>query len=167
MINKVKITKPGFTLTETLIVISIFGVVAAASFVMFTGARSQAVLDDAQASVVNALERARSRAATGVRTTGSTGLDHGIYINFGGNNETREIYSFEGDSWAGRVSEQDVILPPDTVIVKQNPTGPDEVEINFNRLSATSSTSTTILLQHIISGITTTVGITEEGIIEK
>jgi len=154
MINRIKNIKLGFTLTETLIVISIFGIVAAASFVMFTGARSQAVLDDAQASVINALERARSRAATGVGTT--TDFDHGVRTDVSGN----QITNFRSDG-SVTTTDENVTLPPAVSIV-----GSDQ-EIIFNRLSATSSASTTITLQHTISGTTTTVSVTEDGIIEK
>jgi prepilin-type N-terminal cleavage/methylation domain-containing protein len=154
MVNKIKSTKLGFTLTETLIVISIFGVVAAASFLTFTGARSQAVLDDAQASVVNALERARSRAATGVGTT--TDFDHGVRIDVSG----KQITNFRSDG-SVTTTEENATLPPNISIIGSNQ------EIIFDRLSAISSVSTTITLEHIISGITTTVSVTGDGIIEK
>jgi prepilin-type N-terminal cleavage/methylation domain-containing protein len=152
MINKARIRKFGFTLSETMITIGIFGIVVAASFAMFTGARSQAVLDDAQASLINALERARSRAATGVGTT--TGFDHGVTINV-----PNQVTNFKSDG-SVTTTEENITLPSNISII-----GSDQ-EIIFNRLSATSSVSTTIMLEHTISGTTSTVSVTEDGIIK-
>jgi len=139
--------KKGFSLVEMVIVISIFALVASSVFVMFNETRNQAVLEDAQASVINALEQARSRAATGVGTT-----DHGVCI------KENKIITFEGNSCpeSGNVEE----LPPFVSTDKYETT-----TIIFNRLSSESSTSTTITLDY--RGATATVSVTQEGVIEK
>ncbi len=51
----IKNKKFGFSLIELLMVISIFGILAGAAFLNFNETRSRVVLEDAQASVINAL----------------------------------------------------------------------------------------------------------------
>jgi len=150
MINKLKSTKLGFTLNETMIVISIVGIVAAASFLMFSESRRQVVLDDAQASVVNALEEARSRAATGVGEA-----SHGVYIT------NNKIYPCQGDPCATGTEFLE-LKPLVSASKTPNPLQP----IIFNRLSATSSENATITIEYAPAG-STTVSVTEDGIIEK
>jgi len=144
MSNKFKRTKLGFTVIELIIVISIVGIVAAASFVMFDEARNKAVLQNAQASVINALEQARSRAATGVGTT-----SHGVKI------EGNIISECEGDP---------CIVTSSTTL--KSATTTNNLTIIFNRLSATSSDAT-ITIENTITGDATTVSVTEDGIIRK
>jgi len=152
MSNKIKITKLGFTVIELIIVISIVGIVAAASFVMFDEARNKAVLQNAQASVINALEQARSRAATGV---GTIGTNHGVIIDVAG----RQIINFRNDG-SGTTTDATTTLPANISIIGSNQ------EITFNRLSATSS-DFTITIENTITGDATTVSVTENGIIRK
>ena len=144
MSNKFKRTKLGFTVIELIIVISIVGIVAAASFVMFDEARNKAVLQNAQASVINALEQARSRAATGVGTT-----SHGVKI------EGNIISECEGDP---------CIVNSSTTLISATTT--NNLTLIFNRLSATSSDAT-ITIENTITGDATTVSVTEDGIIRK
>jgi len=145
MSNKFKRTKIGFTVIELIIVISIVGIVAAASFTMFSENR-KAVLDNAQASVINALESARSRAATGVGTT-----SHGVKI------EGNIISECEGE-------ENSCIVTSSTTL--KSATTTNNLTIIFNRLSATSSDAT-ITIENTITGDATTVSVTEDGIIRK
>ena len=147
--------KKGFTLVEILIVIAIFGIVGSAASVMFNETRNRVVLEDAQASVINALEQARSRALTGVRTTGTTGSDHGIYIDYTNN----KIYSFEGNAWPG--TGQEISLPPNVSIIY--PTS--NMEIIFNRLSGQTNGEKTITLKNNISEENIDVIVNEAGII--
>lgn len=148
-ICKTRGTKLGFSLIELIIVISILGMVAAATFVMFNGTRNRVVLEDAQASVINALEQARSRAATGVGTT-----SHGVYI------EGNKIITFEGNTYVPGTGDETTLPFPVS-------TDQSNLTIIFNRLSATSSADATITLEHTTSGITTTVSVTQDGIIKK
>jgi hypothetical protein len=110
-------------------------------------------LEDAQASVINALEQARSQAATGVGTT-----SHGVCINAQGN----KIIAFKGNdcTLAGGAGEE-IPLPPHISVTSSAD------KIIFNRLSATSTTDATITIEHTISGITTTVSVSQDGIIKK
>ena len=148
MENKNKKTKnSGFSIAEIIIVLSIFAIIASAAFTMFNGTRNKVALEDAQAKVLNAFERARSRAATGVGTT-----SHGVIIE-GNVISDCEGYPCEKSSASSSLTSVSTDKPNLTVI--------------FNRLSATSSTSTIIILTNNISGATTSVEVTEEGIIEK
>jgi prepilin-type N-terminal cleavage/methylation domain-containing protein len=56
----------GFTLIESIIVLSIVGILAGASMIGFRSSHNSANLKEAQASILNALEIARNRAVTGV-----------------------------------------------------------------------------------------------------
>jgi len=143
--------KKGFTLVEILIVIAIFGIVGSAASVMFNGTRNRVSLEDAQASVINALERARSRAATGVGTE-----DHGVCID--GN----KLIAFEGNSCPSPTTDNSTDLAPNISV-----TNSPAVPVIFNRLSATSSADTTFTIENTITGSTTIVIVTKDGIIEK
>ena len=147
MSNKIKKTKLGFTVIELIIVISIVGVVASASFAMFGENRKKAVLDDAQASVINALEQARSRAATGVGTT-----SHGVKI------EGNIISECKGE-------ENSCIVTSSTTLKSFISTDKSNLTIVFNRLSATSSVATTITIFTL--GESATVSVAQDGIIKK
>lgn len=68
--------KAGFTLVEGLIVIGILGLIILGSFVATRGKQQKVILNDAKATIVRALEKARSNAETGVGTG-----NHGIRIN--------------------------------------------------------------------------------------
>ena len=151
MKNKIKKTKKsGFTLVETIIVISIFSIIASVTFVMLNGTRNEVVLEDAQATVLNALESARSRAATGVGNVGNE--NHGVRIN------ENEIVVLEG------TIEKPPISLPAGVFTDQS-----GLEIIFNRLSPNVNIAgdTVITLTHIISGLTKTITITPNGRIIK
>lgn len=149
--------KIGFSIIEMLFVIAIFGLVASAASIMFSDTRNRVVLDDAQATVFAALERARSRAATGVRITEPMGSNHGIYIDYIDPTNSK-VYIFEGNSWDGTGKE--IPLPPNISIIY-----PDfDKEIIFSRLSAESEDAI-ITIKNNISEETIDITVDEEGII--
>ena len=148
MKNEMNETKnSGFSLVETIIVLSIFSIIASAAFIMFNGTRNEVVLENAQATVLNALEKARSRAAVGVGTE-----NHGVRIN------ENEIVVLEG------ATEENTLPLPLGVSTDQS-----NLEIIFNRLSANANIAgeTVITLTHMISGLTKTITITPNGRIIK
>lgn len=140
--------KHGISLIESLVVLSIFSIVAVVSLGMFRGERNDAEIQDAAASMRNAFERARSGAATG---RGST--DHGVHIR------EDKVVTFEGDVYVEGEGRE---MPfPASVSTDQAST-----TIIFDRISAASSASTTITLTHT-SGATSTVTVTNDGIISQ
>jgi prepilin-type N-terminal cleavage/methylation domain-containing protein len=136
--------KNGFSLIEMVTVIGIFGIVAVAGFGAFKGVKNRVVLDEAQANLLFALEQARNRAATGFGTSG-----HGIHI------EEKRIVIFEGTEYVEGEGEE-IILPP-TVSTNQT-----NSNIIFNRISASTNASTTIIINHI-SGDKKIITITQDG----
>ena len=141
--NKYFLNKNGFTLVEMLVVMSVFGLIGSAATLMLKGTRNSVTLEDAQATVLNALEKARSRASTGVGSG-----NHGVIIN--GN----VISECEGNPCT-ETSNTTLKLPTDK----------SGLTIMFNRLSATSSVATTITI--LAPGENATVTVNENGIIEK
>jgi prepilin-type N-terminal cleavage/methylation domain-containing protein len=151
-INKKQGTK-SFTLIETLIVVAIFGLVVAAGSFLINGVRNRLSLEDAQATVLIALEKARNQSATGF---GTGGADYGIYVDITNN----KLYSFETPY---PTNAKEISLPPNVTIIEPAA----DTKIIFNRLSATSSVDATIRIKHDISGEEKTVVVTLDGIIEK
>lgn len=135
----------GFTFIELMVIVSIMGLLALGALGAFRGARSRAVLADAQASIMHAFEVARNRAATGVGTA-----PHGVHV------EPDRIVSFEGAAYAGEGKE---LRLPFSVSTDQAST-----TVVFARLSAQPNASTTITLLHN-TGATSTVKITQYGVI--
>ena len=145
MSNKIKKTKLGFTVIELIIVISIVGMVASASFAMFGENRKKAVLDDSQASVINALEEAQNRAATGFGTTTTT--KHGVWITTNG-------FAICGDTTSTCASS--------TQFTNVTTNWPD-LFISFNRLNGKPNTASEIILVNPSGSMYITV--TEGGLI--
>src|SRR4030042_383447 len=155
-------SKNGFTLIEMLIVLAIFGIVAGAASFLMNGTRNKISLEDAQANILSALEKARNQAATGY---GNSKTDYGVII----------------DITANRISPCSCNDPCDpvncTAIAGQeinlNDSGATIIEpavnrtIVFTRLSATSSIGTTIRIRNNASGQDATIIVTINGTIEK
>ncbi len=116
--------KKGFTLTEVIIVLAIFSLMAGAAALSLNGARNRVILDEAQATLISAFEKARSRAVTGVGTS-----SHGVYL------EEDRIVFFEGSQYSG----QGEVIPFSVFIDASNST------VIFNRLSGNSTDEEIIL----------------------
>jgi len=125
----------GFSLVEMITVIGIFGIIATAGFTAFKEVKNRIVLNEAQANLLFALEQAQNRAATGFGTT-----THGVHI------EEERIVIFEGSEYVEGAGEE-IVLPNVTVS-----TYPVISDIIFNRISASTNASTTITINHNISG---------------
>ena len=89
MINKKEKNKiiSGFTAIETIIVMAIFGIIASVIIPNLVSTRNKNLLEDAQANLLYALEKARNQSLNGV------GENRGICIK---NNNT--IILFEGSN---------------------------------------------------------------------
>lgn len=140
----------GFSLVETLIVIAIISLVVGLAITNFGQARNRALLEESQASIVNILELAKNRAASGA---GDTATNHGVRI------ESDKIIIFEGSDY-GTGNNKATTTMPSAVFLGPLP----GFDIIFGRISATSSTGTIIQITHP-SGATTSVSIEETGLI--
>lgn len=144
--SKHNVPKTGFSLIEIITTLAIFSIIITASVATFNETKNRTVLQDAQATVIHALEQARSRATNGVGNS-----KHGVHI------EEKKVVSFEGDQYIAGNGDEKIL--PFAVSTNQS-----DLTIIFNRLSAQPDTGATIILNHI-SGITETITITPEGII--
>ena len=138
--------KSGFTLIELLTVIGIFSMVASAAFVTLNGTRSEAILEEAEAIIIQAFGEAQNKAATGVGNT-----NHGVHI------EGNKIISFEGDTYIPGTGEERILPQP---ISTNHP----DTTIIFSRITAKPDISIAIILSHI-NGSTKTITITNDGVI--
>jgi len=141
-------TRNAFSLIESLVVLSIFSIIAVMAVGTFRGERNGAEIQDATASVRNAFERARNEAATGKGNE-----KHGVHV------EADRVVIFEGTSYVPGVGKE--VLLPAAVSTDQAST-----TIVFNRISATPDASVTVIISHI-SGATSTVTVTNDGIISS
>lgn len=135
--------KNGFSITEITVVIGIVAVLAAFGVSSFRNAKHSSALRDGEAIVLHALERARSRAQSGVLNT-----KHGVVIN------EKEVISFEGDSYLGGGNTH--TLP---FVVSTDQVG---TEIVFSRISGEPNTGAVITLTNIL-GETGEIEITGNG----
>jgi len=140
----------GFSLVETLVVIAIISIVVGVAIMNFGQARSKALLEEGQASIIDVLELAKNRAASGV---GNTVTNHGVRI------ESDKIIIFEGSDYITGNNKATTTMPSSVLL------GPSSgFDIIFGRISATSSTGTTIQITHP-SGATTSVSVEKTGLI--
>ena len=135
-------------MVEILVVIAIISIVVGAAIMNFGQARNQALLEEGQSSIINVLELARNRAASGV---GSTSTKHGVRIN------SDRIIIFEGDNYPGIGPTTTIMLPSGLSTDKS------DFDIIFDRISGKSSTGTTIVINN--HNGTTSVEVTESGLI--
>ena len=138
--------KVGFSIIEMLVVITVVSSLAAGLLVNISESRNRNALDNAQASIVRALEQTRDQSLTGVGKE-----SHGVHIK-----EDR-IIIFEGDHYIN--GQGQTILLPSSVITDQTDT-----TIIFDRLNAMPDNTANIILQHE-NGQTKNIQVTDEGII--
>ena len=139
--------RKGFSLIETMAVVSITGFLAMG--IAFTIRQSQAssTLNEAQTIVVRALEEAQNRALTGVGTKG-----HGVYI------EEKNVTIFEGPVYIAGTSNM-VLLPP---LTSTDQTG---LTIIFKRLAGTTDADYLITVSSNLSSATKKITVTAAGAI--
>lgn len=123
--------KTGFGITEIIVTVGIIAMLAVFGMASFRNAKHNSALKNGEATVLHALERARSRAQSGFGDT-----KHGVLIN------TNEVISFEGDSYTGTG-----ITYPLPTVVSTDQTG---TEIVFSRISGTPSAGAVVTLTNIL-----------------
>ena len=144
--SKSQKTKIGFSLIEILVVISIFAIIATVASTNLNGKKQKIILEQAQASVVQAFEEARSKAATGFGEE-----KHGVHV------EQTKVIVFEGDSYVPGTGNE--IALPSSVLTDQT-----DMTIIFTRISAEPDTDKDepIIITHT-NGETKTIILTEDG----
>ena len=135
----------GLTLIEILVSMSILAIITGTMLATVKG-RDGIQLENTQASIVQALQEAQNRSATGVGET-----KHGVHI------EENKIVTFEGDTYTGTGKE--IPLPPSIS------TDQSDLNIIFDRISAGTDLNNTIILKNA-NGDSKTITITPEGLIE-
>ena len=142
--------KNGFSLAEVIIVVSILGIIMSVSFATLGRSNEQLSLKQAQADILFALEEAQNRAATGFGTK-----KHGVHFDI----DADEIVIFERNVYNefNPGLDQKINLPPNISITS---TGP--INIIFERIKATTTDNTDIIISHTSGGIKT-ITITQNG----
>jgi prepilin-type N-terminal cleavage/methylation domain-containing protein len=113
----------GFSLVESLMVIAIMSIVIGIFVFINNTAKSQAVLDKAQTSLVSALQEARNRSASGFCNG-----DDGCEYRYGVRVEDNKVILFEdgGDENLGIIPLQGVSVDPFDPIIFNRLTGATE-----------------------------------------
>jgi len=121
----------GFSIVEVMLVISIILVLSVAAIIRFRGANSSNTLKDNQAKVINILEEARNRSASG-----ADGTDHGIYID----TVAKKIILFTGPCISPCVGKTIDL----SASISSLSVAPVTDQIVFKRITATAEPATTI-----------------------
>lgn len=112
--------RSGFTLVESVVILSIISIFFVVSAPNFLGRKNTAILEDGTAILRRALELARSKSVAGADLS-----DHGVYIN------GDEMFIFEGEHFSG--SGSFILLPAGLT------TDQIDTEIVFKRVNANTS----------------------------
>lgn len=158
--NEKTCLKEGFSMVETIVVISILSITIMAGLLMMSDGKNKLTLDDAQANISVALEMARNKASTGF---GAPETDHGVNIDVSENTITPchtvgAICIDEPEKKIDLDEKGISIIDPFS-----------DLTIIFNRLSGTSdlAINTDITIKNNLNGKISTITVTPEGIIEK
>ena len=147
MIKDRKKLNLGFSLVEVLVVIAIFGSLAVFSLTGINKKRSDNVLENAQASLLIALEKARSHSQAGIGTNG-----YGVSIE----NTTFTIFE------VGTTTKN--ITTDFNRLISATPT---PITIEFKRIKGTATSTKafpiSIIIENKLNKATTTINIFEDG----
>jgi len=142
MFQKKRKFNPGFSLIEIMVVLGMISILAAASFLNVSKKRNMIILEDAQANLVTALEKARSNSQAGIGT-----LPHGVRI------ESNKFTVFEGNPAEGKTT-----VFPSSILTNQS----IPLNIIFHRISGTSNAST-IIIKNPSNGTEKIINIFQDG----
>jgi len=153
-------TRAGLTQLELIFVVALMGLFLVAPLVALRGVRAETALRDAEYSITNALERARSRAATGYCESFMPieSCDHGVHIapNF--------VEFFEGNPYSAGT----VINIPSSVNITATVDGAPTVlpiDIYFERLTGATGSMVTITITNAL-GVSKTITVDANGTIQ-
>ena len=138
--------KKGFTLVELMIIIALFGVVAAFSFPFFRSRNVQHILDASSDELHGILRQAQGRAMSG-HNASAWGVHWG----------TGEYTLFSGDEYDTRDTDHDLIIDyPGSITISTSvnvsgATYPEDVV--FDQLTGTTDASGTITITSSISDV--------------
>jgi prepilin-type N-terminal cleavage/methylation domain-containing protein len=118
MLSKNTKNNKGFSLVEMLVVIGISAICFAGATLSFNTQKTKALLDNGQASVFNALQKAQNQSQSGV---GDSNHNYGVHI------EPNKVVIFEDSYIPGSGDEIDLLSPLST---DQN-----NLDIVFKRIS--------------------------------
>lgn len=142
----------GFTLMEVLVVLGVMAVLLGVSMLSFSSLRDYFLLRTAVQDVQTTILNARSA------TLASNGDSvHGVHI------EATKVVSFRGSTYIASSSSNIEYVFPSTVTASSAGIGDD---IIFTRLTGRTQASGTITLTESRSGASTTLWVTQAGILE-
>ncbi|OHA52881.1 MAG: hypothetical protein A3A97_04250 [Candidatus Terrybacteria bacterium RIFCSPLOWO2_01_FULL_40_23] len=141
----------GFSIVEVMLVISIILVLSVTLITRFNGANSSNTLKDNQAKVINILEEARNRSASG-----ADGTDHGIYID----TVAKKIILFTGPCISPCVGKTIDL----SASISSLSVAPVTDQIVFKRITAATEPATTITISNT-SGANLQVTVNQNGTI--
>lgn len=139
----------GFTYIEIIIVISIAGILAAASYPLFSYFQTAAILESAKYEVLQNIRLAQTKARSGENMSA-----FGIY--FSGASHTL----YQGNSYSQRAQSQDVVF-----ILPANMEFSNLSEINFSFKTGLPSVIGTLVITNTISNRTERININQAGLI--
>ena len=139
--------KKGFTLTEMIVVLSIFTVIAAVSLPLYNYFQSFRILKAAKQEVVQNIRLVKSKAVSGMNNS-----SYGIYF------ETDQYTLYQGASYAGRDTSQDILVEYlDNIIMSS------AFELNYSKNKGEPSNTGDLVLTNIIDNSTVNITINSVG----
>lgn len=128
----------GFTLIETMIVVSITIIIAAVVFPLYGGFQTSGQINDASSQIAQNLKIAKQKSVAGFNDS-----RHGVY--FYSDPVDNDYYVlYQGNTYPTRVSEYDIVITlEETITVSTDIVGND---ISFYKGSGSPSTEGTITL---------------------
>ena len=143
--NKTFNNKKGFSLIETLAVVSITAFLALGIIFTIRQGQAASALNDAQTVIIRSLEEAQNRALTGIGTQ-----NHGVYI------DEKTVTVFEGSTYVTGTGKT-FLLPPLTATDQTGKT------IIYKRLAGTADANAVITITQALSGAVKKIIVTTAG----
>lgn len=144
----------GFTLTELVLVVAIFGVLTSLATVNLFRTQTRASLDTSITTIISDLKQQQLKAMVGERDGKTPTPQHGIHFDAG------SYVLFSGASYNNLDSSNAVIDLSDNISINGAP-----VEIIFARLSGEILASVNITVSNTSSGESKTINLNKYGVV--